>query len=140
MKYFPPDRYSLSIHRDARQDLEQLYATDKDGAATIVTFLQEVAASQNMLENLSIRNHRSYVTPEFDVKRWEALWKSYGLWRLRLFNVPGVAASSRIIYALHPIERRYYVLGIVPREFDYEPSHPLSQRIINTYKDLDLPP
>jgi hypothetical protein len=139
MKYSPPKRYSISVHPDAERDLDALYETDEDGAAMIAAFLQEAAASQSMLDCFTVKGYRSYTAPEFDIKRWEALWKNYGLWRLRLFDVPGVAASSRIIYAFHPVRRCYHVLGIVPREFNYEPSHSLSRRIVFAYKELDLP-
>jgi hypothetical protein len=130
----------LSIHKDAEDDLDALWEADPEGAAMIDVFLEEVAsASQDVLERLTSDGYRSYTNdPDFDIKRWKALWKNYPLWRLRLFNVPGVAASHRIVYTFHPQELRYYVLGIVPRDFNYDPGHPLSKRIIAACGNLGL--
>jgi hypothetical protein len=140
MKYFQPESFSLSIHETAEQDLETLYAIDEEGAAVIDAFLQEAAGSQDILDRFTCHKYRSYGNPlDYEIQRWQALWRHYGLWRARLFHVPGVAATHRIVYAFHPLQRRYYILGIVPREFDYDPSHPLSKRIIAIYQALELP-
>ncbi|ENO90434.1 hypothetical protein [Thauera linaloolentis] len=140
MRYSPPDHYSLSVHKCAEEDLDALYELDEDGAAAIDVFLEEASSSQEILDRFTIQDYRSYSTDfDYDIKRWKQLWGNFALWRARLFDVPNVAANHRIIYALHPIERRYYVLGIVPRDFDYDSDHPLSKRIIRTYGELDLP-
>lgn len=140
MRYSTPDRLSLSVHKDAENDLDALYDSDEDSAATIDVFLDEASRSQEILDRFTSNDFRSYgSTHDFDVTRWKALWAKYALWRLRLFDVPGAAANCRIIYTFHSVERRYYVLGIVPRDFDYDQSHPITQRIINAYQELDIP-
>lgn len=140
MRYSPPDHYSLSVHELAEEDLDALYELDEDGAAAIDVFLEEASSSQEMLDRFTVQDFRSYSTDlDYDIKRWQQLWNRFALWRARLFNVTGAAASHRIIYAFHPVERRYYVLGIVPRDFNYDPDHPLSKRIIRTYGELNLP-
>lgn len=140
MRYSPSDRYSLSVHELAEEDLDTLYEVDEDGAAAIDVFLEEASSSQEILDRFTVQDFRSYSTDiDYDIKRWQKLWNKFALWRARLFNVPGAAANHRIIYAFHPVERRYYVLGIVPRDFNYDPDHPLSKRIIRTYGELNLP-
>ncbi len=140
MRYFAPGQFSLSIHQDAEDDLDALYDTDEDGAAALDVFLQEAAQSQDLLDRFTVNNFRSYdPAHDFDIKRWQALWNTHALWRIRLFDVPGTAARHRIIYTFHPVERRYYVLGIVPREFNYDLGHPIAQRIIAAYEELDIP-
>lgn len=135
--------YSLTVCAEAEADLEALYEVDEDGAAEIDVFLQEAMDSQDILERLSeIRYYRSYgrdEAPDYEIKRWEALWRSFALLRIKLFDVPAGAASHRLIYAYHPSEQRIYILGIVSRAFDYEPEHPISKRIIAAYRNLDLP-
>lgn len=139
MKYSLHLPFSLSIHEDAEADLEDLYRVDEDGAALIDAFLQEAAGSQDILDRFTLRNYRSYGNRyDFEVKLWQSLWQKYGLWRIRLFDVPGVAASHRIIYAFHGIQRRYYILGIVPRDFDYDPQHRFTKRIIIAYRELGI--
>lgn len=140
MRYSPPDRYSLSIHEDAEQDIDDLYEIDEEGAAAIDVFLEEAATSQEILDCFTVQDYRSYSDGlEFDITRWKSLWKDCALWRARLFNVPGVAATHRIVYAFHPNERRYYILGIVPRDFDYDHQHPFTKRIVSAYRELGLP-
>lgn len=140
MKYSSAGTYSMSIHEDAERDLDRLYEVDEDGAAAIDVFLQEVASSPEVLDRLLEHRYRSYEPGmDFEVQRWAALWKHFGLWRLRLFDVPDIAASHRIIYAFHGIQRRYYILGIVPRDFDYDPHHPFTQRIVRAYQTLAIP-
>jgi hypothetical protein len=140
MKYSPACTYSMSIHEDAERDLDRLYEVDEDGTATIDVFLQEAASSPAVLDRLLEHRYRSYDPGmDFEVQRWAALWKHYGLWRLKLFDVPGTAASHRVIYAFHGIQRRYYILGIVPRDFDYEPDHAFTRRIVRAYQALGIP-
>lgn len=139
MGRFSSERCRLSIHEDAEADLDRLFETDEDGAAAIDAFLEEVAGSQALLDRLTQDHYRTYSPPAFDVQRWQALWRQCALWRARLYDAPGTAAQHRIIYAFHPGERCIYVLGVVSRDFNYEPSHPFSKRIIRVYKDLGLP-
>ena len=140
MKYSRVSAYSMSIHEDAEKDLEALYEVDEKGAAGIDVFLEEAASSQTVLDHLLENRYRSYDAGfDFEVRRWESLWKHYGLWRLRLFGFAGDAASYRVIYAFHGKQRRYYILGIVPRDFDYDPKHHFTQRIVNAYQALGIP-
>lgn len=132
----------MVIHDDAENDLDALYEVDEDGAAEIEVFLDEAIGSQDTLARLTEDHFRSYALDQgqdYDVKRWYELWKTCALWRVRLYDVPGVAANHRIIYAFHPSEQRIYVLGIVARSFDYDPKHPVSERIVAAYRDLDIP-
>lgn len=132
----------MNVANDAWNDLDALYEVDEAAAYAIDVFLEEAADSQVILERLAeIQHYRSYALEgdwDYDIKRWVELWSRYALLRVRLYDVPGEAASYRIIYAFHPFERRIYILGIVARTFDYDPEHPISKRIIAVYRSLDL--
>jgi hypothetical protein len=133
-----PD-YRLLLHDDAELDLESLWMEDEESAAVIEAFLEEVADSQDLLERFLSEFHADHLhDPGFDIKRWKALWKEYPAWRIRLFNVPKGAANRRIIYTFHPKEQCCYVLGIIPRGFDYDPKHPLSRRILRALDELGI--
>ncbi|MDR1164141.1 MAG: hypothetical protein LBM17_09990 [Candidatus Accumulibacter sp.] len=139
MRNYSYNVYSLSIHEDAERDLDALWEEDEESVAIIEMFLEEVEGSQELLERFTDNSYADHLhDPGFDIKRWRVMWKDYPLWRLRLFNVPMGAALRRIVYTFHPKERRYYVLGIVPRDFDYDPSHPLSKRIVRVCAELGL--
>ncbi|GHU01323.1 hypothetical protein FACS1894154_11240 [Betaproteobacteria bacterium] len=132
-------RHSLKLHPDAEGDLDALFEEDEDAYAAIVAFIEEAQASQVMLERMTSAEYEDKIhTPGFDIKRWQALWRTVPLWRIRLFGVPGKAASRRIVYTFHPGEGKFYILGVIPRDFDYEPSHPLSKRIIRACEDIGV--
>jgi hypothetical protein len=61
------------------------------------------------------------------------------LWRVRLLWLDSNARDYRIIYAFNPAEMRYYILGVVPREFNYDINHETTKRIIATYDKLGIP-
>jgi anti-sigma-K factor RskA len=136
---YSPLRYSLSIHEDAERDLEALWEIEEESAAIMDAFIGEAAGSQEILNRFTEESYVDHVhDPGFDIKRWQALWKKYPLWRIRLFNVPIVASAFRIVFTFHPRELRYYILGIVPRDFNYEPIHPLTKRIIRACNELGI--
>lgn len=134
--------YSIALHEDAKRDLDALYKVDEDAAADIEVFLEEAKFNQYTLENLTHHGYVHYDDQAYNVKEWQkAKKKRLNLWRLRLMWLENAASEYRIVYAFHPIEFRYYVLGVVPRrELDYDNfNSPISQRIINAYDDLNIP-
>jgi hypothetical protein len=40
------------------------------------------------------------------------------------------------VYAFIPGEQRHHVLGILPRDFNYEADHELTKRILTAYENL----
>lgn len=90
-----------------------------------------------MLDALTDNKFRHDSDPRFDVSRWESFWhQGKNLWRLRPYFESGIGPSCRVIYAYLPLRRRYHVLAIVPRDFDYDPQHSLTQRILASYNQL----
>lgn len=140
MRYFPNRTFSLVLHEDAEADLDLIYEVDEDAAADIEVFLDEARNNQDTLDCLTRKGYVRYEDVPFNVTEWEATKKSkYNLWRLKLLWIESGASKYRIVYAFHPGELRYYVLGILDREFDYDLNHPRSQKILAAYDDLDIP-
>ncbi len=140
MKYFSNKLFSIAFHPDFESDLDDLWETDEDAAALVVAFFEEAKTNQSLLDNLTRNKFVSYGDWPYSVEVWaSAQSRQLNLWRLKLLGLEGDAKKLRIIYAFHPREYRYYVLGIVPREFNYDPQHPISQRVVAAYRDLDLP-
>lgn len=140
MRYSPGQAYSIALYKDAEDDLDLIYSEDEDAAADIEAFLEEAKLNQETLGNLNRKGYVQYGDLPFDVKEWEKAKRSkYILWRLKLLWLQGNAAKYRIIYAFHPIQYRYYVLGIVERNFDYDIKHPRAQQILAAYDTLDIP-
>ena len=87
---------------------------------------------------MRIRNR--YEDCPFDVTEWEATNRQrYNLGWLKFLWIEGNAAKYLIVYAFHPGEYRYYVLGILHRNFDYDLKQPRSQQIIAAYDALNIP-
>lgn len=140
MGYLPSRTYSLALHADAEADLDRIYEENEDAGADIEVFLEEAKNNQETLDNLTRKGYVQYGEWPFDVKEWEKAKRSkYILWRIRLLWLEGPAAKYRIVYAFHPIEHRYYVLGIVDRNFNYDLNHERSKQILAAYNALNIP-
>lgn len=139
MRHSRSNHYSITLHDDAIDDLDGIYEVDEDAAADIETFIEEAKLNQGTLECLSINGYIKYGDNPFNVREWlEAKRERYNLWGVRLLWLES-ASDYRIVYAFHPLEYRYYILGVVAREFDYALNHPTSKRITAAYDALDIP-
>lgn len=139
MRTCRPTFYSLALLGDAEADLDRLFDEQEEAAASIAVFLDEAKSNQSTLENLSRNGFIQFDDPKFDVKEWVEQKKSKrNLWRLRLWTVKS-ASSYRVVYAFHPVQMRYYVLGIVHRDFDYAAGHATTHRILDAYDALAIP-
>ncbi len=140
MKYSRSSYYSIAIHDDAQTDLDEIWRVNEDAAADIEAFLEEAKLNQGTLDNLTRNGYVHHGDGPYDVKEWnEAKKQRYNLWRVRLLWLNGEAGKYRIVYAFHPTEFRYYVLGIVDRKFNYAIKHPISKRITAAYNALSIP-
>lgn len=131
--------YSLVLHDYAKDDLEAIWqSTDADAAAVIQAFLEQAKLDQDLLDRFS--SGSPFKNSTVDIAQWRELWnKGFNLWRLKLLELESISIQYRIIYAFDPQKLRYFVLGILPREFDYRHDDPRTQRIIDAYANLDLP-
>jgi mRNA-degrading endonuclease RelE of RelBE toxin-antitoxin system len=133
--------YSIAVHDDAALDIDKIYLVDEDAAADIEVFLEEAQLNQKILDSLTINK---YVTHEalpypYDVKELiELKKKKLNIWRVRLLQLNSAARDYRIIYAFNPPEMRYYVLGVVHRQFNYDITHEITKRIVAAYDNLPI--
>lgn len=130
-------RYQLCMSADAEADLEGLFETDETAAAVIAVLLEELQSDDDMLDALTAHGYVRRSDPAFDVSKWFEHWnRGVNLWRLKPITPSGRTSPYRVIYAFVPQLRRYVVLGIVPRNFEYAPDHPLTERILNAYSEI----
>lgn len=142
MRYSSGRTYSLALHNDAEADLDRIYEEDENVGADIEAFLEEAKNNQVTLDNLTRRKYVEYGKWPFNVDEWQETKQSkykYNLWRVRLLWLTGSAAKYRIVYAFHPVEFRYYILGIVNRDFKYDLQHERSKQILAAYDALNIP-
>lgn len=130
-------RYQLILAQEAADELEALWESDPAAAALLDAIFEELEADQFLLDALTDHGFVHRFDPLFDVQRWQRLWnKGINLWRLKPMGPDNRALPYRVIYAYVPGQRRYVVLGIVPRSFNYDPEDERSQRILDAYHDL----
>jgi len=133
-------RYSLKIHEDAAADIETLWSVEPRAAAAIVALLEQAEIDQRTLESFTIKDYGAGRTEKFHVDWWWTQYKTgRNLWRVKIWNLESRRLNYRIIYALDPRQTRYYVLGILPREFDYDATNERSRRLLAAYDELGIP-
>lgn len=127
----------LFIHDDAKNDLEMLWHNDPVAAARIVALLEELEGDPNLLDRLTQQDFGGNRSADFHVSKWLEHWRNgKDLWRLKIWDLESQGLRYRIVYAFIPRKRDYYVLGFVPREFNYAPDHPFTRRILKAYEGL----
>ncbi len=127
----------LLIHKDAEQDLDELAKSKPKLAMRLVALLAEIGADARLLDLLTVHGFGSNEREPFDVSKWQAHWKDgKDLWRLKFWELEHQGLPYRVIYALKRGTGDHHVLAIVSRDFDYDPNHPASRRILQAYADL----
>lgn len=135
--------YELIIGDDATLDLEELLSAQPVAAYRLIALLDELAGSQDLLEKLSWDQYGGKPhAPKDDAKLSVAKWimpyrKGMNIWRLRDFELSRQGFEYRIIYAYIPSKDLYFVLAVVERAFNYEPEHPVTQRVFDAYQKLE---
>lgn len=131
--------YSLSIHPHAANDLRDLMNKDRAGAGRILALLEQIKSDQRLLDKLTDHDFKA---DYFHVSRYQAFYrKGINLWRLKIWDLGDKVLPYRVIYAFEPVSAvnrtpKYHVLGVVPRGFNYDTEHPLTQRIVADYDAL----
>lgn len=129
----------LFIHHDAEQDLLRLLRSPstKEVAAKIAVLLEQLASDDDLLDRLTQHGFGRQGIDPFNITKWfEQQRQGNNLWRLKAWDLGKNGLKYRIIYAFIPAKHHYHILGIVPREFNYEASHALTQRILRAYQEL----
>lgn len=127
----------LLIHSDAERDLDDLAVANPKLAARVVLLLGEIAADTNLMNMLTVHGFGADEREPFDVSRWQAHWREgKDLWRLKFWELEQQGLPYRVIYGLKRGTGSHYVLAIVHRNFDYDPDHPTTRRILQAYADL----
>jgi len=117
-----------------------LRAGGTQAAATIVALLQEVRTDPRIQELLTVDHFGEHATESFHVRRWvEQQRKGRNLWRIKIWDLESLGLTYRVVYALDPRFRRYYVLGVVHRDFDYDENDDRTKRMLAAYDSLGIP-
>jgi mRNA-degrading endonuclease RelE of RelBE toxin-antitoxin system len=132
--------YSIVIHTAAKRDLAEIARDDADTANEIYALLQEVKGDQDLLSALTVKDFGFAEDESFHVDQWvEQQRKGRNLWRLKLWDLENLGIRYRVIYAFDNRISRYFVLAVLPRDFDYDEKHPRCQQLIEVYDRLGIP-
>lgn len=130
----------LYVHEHAQADLDALWEEDAEAAARIEVILEEIEGDQDYLDRLTQNNFGRQGRDEFNVRLIENQARiNNNIWRLKVWSLERRDQKYRVIYAYFPrtpTEGSYYVLGVMPREIDYDRDHEFVQRIESAYQAL----
>lgn len=135
--------YELIVSDDATADLERILRKNRVVALRIIALLEQLSCDQDLLDRLTQDGYGG--SPKHPIRgavinigKWiSAQRKGLNLWRMRDFELSRKGHEYRIIYAFNPSKDQYLVLAVVEREFDYDESHPITQRVYAAYNKLD---
>lgn len=129
-------------------DLALIAQVSQDDADLLDAFLTQISESQDALWALTKRMSE-HPDPLFNERAIECFQsKGYNVYRIRPLRF---LSHYRIIYAFDAQHDEFYVLAVTrkkpfdappdidPERYNYEPHHPLSQRICDEYDALGIP-
>lgn len=133
----------LSVHPDAQEDIDDLWNTAPSAAAHILALIEQLKADPRLLDALTIHSFGADGSEPISVSKFLSQWNATrgrdgkDLWRLKLWDLEKQNLPYRVIYAYEIRRQRYHVLGVINRrEYDYEPQHPFTERILRAYDDV----
>lgn len=127
----------LFVHDDAKADLLALREREPQAAGRILALLEQLEGDADLLDRLTQHDYGAHHSADFHVSKWFEHWnRGRDLWRLKIWDLEDKGLRYRIVYAFQPRERHYHILAIAPRAFDYDTSHPISQRVLRAYQEL----
>jgi hypothetical protein len=131
----------LIIHPDAEADMVALRVSDLGSWAVLTVYLEELQGDPDELDRLSQHGYNfegGHWTQNVDVKLFvEQQREGRNLWRLKLWELEREGYRYRLLYAFLPRRQEYVLLAVVDRNtFNYESSHPVTQRVVEAYRNL----
>lgn len=124
----------------AQDDLDALWTIDEASAAAVFVLVEELQDCPEIAVNLTRHGHHKIEDPAFEVSRFQELWhRGLNMYRLKFWDEDGGTVPYRIIYAHNPLDNCIHVLGIIPRNIEYDTRHPIVVRICADYQRLGIP-
>lgn len=128
----------IEIHEHAANDLDALSETDPEAAAEIIELLGVLSIDSDLAECL-YREYTHYSHPQFDVKKFQALYRQgYNAYRIKTLG-KSTAPSHRVLYICDMRIDTAYILAVAPRSFNYDPQHPIVRRFLEDCEDIGIP-
>jgi hypothetical protein len=135
--------YELITSDEAVADIEEILVEAEEAGLRIFALLEQLETDQDLLDRLCQDGYggspkRPVRGAIINIGKWVmAQRKGMNLWRMRDFELSKMGFEYRIIYAFNPRDSQYVILAIAKREFDYEESHPITQRVFAAYSRIE---
>lgn len=125
----------------ARSDIDRYRRRHPRAMARIVTRLQEISASPALLSKLLTPGYGGdRWTDAFYVDQWaEQRRLGRNLRYLKVWEIENAGERFRVVYAHNPATDIVHILGIAPREFNYDADHDFTKRVVADYDKLGCP-
>lgn len=124
----------------SEDELDQLWLSDEGSAALIEELLWQFEENDDLLEFLCQEERHARHVPDFEVKRFQSMWRSgYTVYILKIWPEAGRAIHHRVLYAHHPQKNSYHVLKIMQRDLNYEADKELIYTLITACKEIGIP-
>ena len=122
---------------DAEQDLQALKMSRPKLWGRLMALLEEVAADARLIDMLTVHGFGLDEREPIDVSRWQEYWRAgKDIWRLKFWELEHQGLPYRVIYALKRGTGEHHVLAVASRDFNYDPNHPTTRRILQAYEGL----
>lgn len=133
--------YRLSWVAGVQEDMDALDEIEPAHADLLDALFEQLENDRGFRECLS-ENRYQRLNPRLETAPIE--WaKEHGLNinYLKLWDDDGALVSRRVIYAVDhsPNNRRLVILGLMPRDVDYDFDSSFGQRILNDYERRNVP-
>lgn len=128
------------IHPGALLDLEIVWDLDSDSAAYVEALLEQLESDPDLQDRLTQEDYGIPGVHQFNVDAVDHHQREgRNIWRLKCWNLEAETIPYRVIYAYDHENDAYHVLGVLPRQFAYDPSHERVRDIVGAYEALGLP-
>jgi hypothetical protein len=125
----------------AKSDFDRYRRQHLRAMARILVRLQEISADPSLLSKLLAPGFGGdRWTDVFYVGDWVEQWQlGRKLRYLKVWEIENKGERFRAVYAHNPATDIVHVLGIAPRNFDYDPNHAFTKRVVADYDKLGCP-
>lgn len=132
---------ALELMPAARSDVDRYERHHRRAMARILVRLEEIAADQSLLSKLLTTGYGGdRWTDVFYVGEWvEQQRLGRDLRYLKVWEIENAGERFRVVYAHNPLTDIVHILAIAPREFDYDPNHEFTKRVVADYHKLGCP-
>lgn len=114
-------KYSITVTKEALDELEQLKVRDIDSYAAMLVLLEQFEEDESLLEDLIIPGTDCNGDPTFEKKKFQTAWNAgCNILILKFHTLDGALASHRALLGFDAQKGKYYVLSIPARSIDYE--------------------